>query len=210
MDISKNNPKFLFFITMCKPHFCKQNAISFFYLLLLRSWRAFHGKWETSPMKLHAWTCGGHQQLAYGGGWWERHLWARDDGWRLAELGTVEQVGEGGTSLEGKRVGEKGVLGEGFQRGFFWVRSGKNEREKWRKEKGNEKQERSSSVGSRYDFIILWYFLISYRFILVLAIFFLSSFSNLCGCHKPPVCFMRFWVCLSVFRFILGVFGSSW
>ena len=60
-------------------------------------------------MKLHAWTCGGHQQLAYGGGWWERHLWARDDGWRLAELGTVEQVGEGGTSLEGKRVGEKGV-----------------------------------------------------------------------------------------------------
>ena len=121
MDISKNNPKFLFFITMCKPHFCKQNAISFFYLLLLRSWRAFHGKWETSPMKLHAWTCGGHQQLAYGGGWWERHLWIRDYGWRLAEPETVERVWEGGTSLEGKRAGEK--------EGSFGVRSrGKEER----------------------------------------------------------------------------------
>ena len=55
----------------------------------------------------------------------------------------MEWVGEGGTSLEGKLAGEKGVRGESFQRGFFWLRSRRNEEGKM------EERKREGEVGKK-------------------------------------------------------------
>ena len=45
--------------------------------------------------------------------------------------------------MEGKRAGEKGVREEGFQMGFFWVRSRRNEEGKM------EERKREGEVGKK-------------------------------------------------------------
>ena len=95
-----------------------------------------------------------------------------------------------------KNSGTGGSWQEGVLLGKIWKERGGNKMEK-RKREGEVGDELVSRVQVWFHHSLVFSHFIP--FYSSSCYFFFSSFADWCRCHRPLVCFVRFWVCLFCF-----------